>query len=283
MALSKPGIHVGVCAPTYEDVRAVCIEGESGIIAEARRNGIEIRRLQQEPAGDRPPQRVQDPRLLRRETGLHPRPEPVLRAGSMSWRSSGTSPSTMRACMPALRKGENPRMMITTTPKRVRLIRELIEDSRCEFTGEDGGPGPASTSPRPSSAENIHFARKQRERLERKYAGNPSCSQQELRRRDCSPRSTAPVPARAVQRDPRVPRRGHAPAVAPGRRRDRPGHHLHGLLRRVRHRRHGRRGRRGLLLPGGLLRAVLARPADAASSPRRTTATTRTAWSARST
>ena len=42
MALSKPEIHVGVCAPTYEGVRSICFEGESGIIAEARRNGIEI-------------------------------------------------------------------------------------------------------------------------------------------------------------------------------------------------------------------------------------------------
>ena len=42
MALSKPDIHVGVCGPTYDDVRAICIEGQSGLIAEAKRSGVEI-------------------------------------------------------------------------------------------------------------------------------------------------------------------------------------------------------------------------------------------------
>ena len=82
---------------------------------------------------------------------------------------------------PALRKGENPRLMITTTPKRVRLIRDLIEESRWEFTGEDGGAGTGVHLTEAITAENIHFARKQRERLERKYAGNPVMLAQELR------------------------------------------------------------------------------------------------------
>ena len=33
---------------------------------------------------------------------------------------------------PALRKGDRPRMMITTTPKRVRLIRELVNEAQYE-------------------------------------------------------------------------------------------------------------------------------------------------------
>ena len=79
MALSKPDIHVGVCGPTYDDVRAVCLEGESGIIAEAKRNGVEISDYNKNRQEITPPERVQDPRVLRRETGLHPGPEPVLR------------------------------------------------------------------------------------------------------------------------------------------------------------------------------------------------------------
>ena len=82
--------------------------------------------------------------------------------------------------MPALRKGDRPRMMITTTPKRIRLIRKLIDDSEHEFTGKDGGPGTGVHLTQATSAENIHFARKQRERLEREYAGNPVMLQQEL-------------------------------------------------------------------------------------------------------
>ena len=82
--------------------------------------------------------------------------------------------------MPALRLGDRPRLMITTTPKRIRLIRKLIEDSRYEFEGKDGGPGTGVHLTQATSAENIHFSRVQRERLEREYAGNPVMLQQEL-------------------------------------------------------------------------------------------------------
>ena len=42
MALSKPDIHVGVCAPTYDMVRSICFEGDTGIQTEAARNDIPI-------------------------------------------------------------------------------------------------------------------------------------------------------------------------------------------------------------------------------------------------
>jgi len=165
MALSKPGIHVGICAPKYEDVRAVLIEGESGILAEARRNGIEI-----------------GPNAYNKN-----RQEIELDNGSKIRGFSAEKPDSIRGqnlsycwfdelamiryfqfyhegLMPALRKGDKPRMMITTTPKRVRLIRELLE----EATREDE-TGVHLTEA--SSEENIHFSRTQRLRLERKYAG----------------------------------------------------------------------------------------------------------------
>ena len=158
--------------------------------------------------------------------------------------------------MPALRKGERPRLMITTTPKRIRLIRKLIDDSSTSSTGKDGGPGTGVHLTEATSAENIHFSRAQRERLEREYAGNPVMLQQELQGKLLADAAGSPVPDRAVQRDPRLPGQGQAPPVAPRRRGPGPGHHREGHLRRVRHRGHGRGGRRGLLLPGGLLRPV---------------------------
>jgi phage terminase large subunit-like protein len=179
MALSRPDIHVGVCGPTYDDVRAVCLEGESGLIAEAKKNGIEIVDYNKN------------------------RQEVLLANGSKIRGFSAEKPDSIRGqnlsyvwfdelasiryfgffhegLMPALRKGERPRLLITTTPKRIRLIRKLIEDSGYELTGKDGGPGTGVHLTQAISAENIHFSRIARERLEREYAGNPVMLQQEL-------------------------------------------------------------------------------------------------------
>ena len=60
--------------------------------------------------------------------------------------------------------------MITTTPKRVRLIRDLIEKSRWEFTDADGRGGTGVHLTEAISAENIHFSRKKRLQLEKDYA-----------------------------------------------------------------------------------------------------------------
>ena len=180
MALSKPGIYVAVCAPTFEAVRGVCIEGESGIIAEAQRNNVEIRSYNKN------------------------RQELELANGSKIIGASAEKPESIRgynlayvwfdelamiryfsfyheSLQPAMRKGDNPRLLITTTPKRVRLIRDLIEKSRWEFTDADGGEGTGVHLTEAISAENIHFSRKQRLKLEKDYAGNPVMLAQELR------------------------------------------------------------------------------------------------------
>ena len=85
------------------------------------------------------------------------------------------------ALQPAMRKGDNPRLLITTTPKRVKLIRQLIEKSKWEFADADGGEGTGVHLTEAISAENIHFSRKQRLKLEKDYAGNPVMLAQELR------------------------------------------------------------------------------------------------------
>ncbi len=179
MGLSRPSIHLGVCGPTYDEVRAICLEGESGIIAEAGRNGIEIADYNKN------------------------RQEIVLPNGSKIRGFSAEKPDSIRGqnlsfvwfdelasiryfefyhegLMPALRKGDRPRMMITTTPKRIRLIRDLMEDAKHELEGKEGGPGTGVHLTEAVTRENIHFAKAQRERLERKYAGNPVMLQQEL-------------------------------------------------------------------------------------------------------
>jgi phage terminase large subunit-like protein len=183
MALSMPGIHVGVCAPKYDDVRGVCFEGESGVLAEARRSGIEITE-------------GKDYNKNRLEISL---PNGSQIRGFSAERPDSIRGQNLSYCwfdelamiryvqffheglMPALRKGKHPRLLITTTPKRVRLIRKLIDDARYEFAAADGGPGTGVHLTEAIAAENIHFSRVQRERLEREYAGNPVMLAQELR------------------------------------------------------------------------------------------------------
>ncbi len=163
MALSKPGIHIGVCAPTYEAVRSICIEGEAGIVAEAHRNNIEIKdynknRLELHLGGDSKIRgfSAEKPDSIRGENLSFCWFDELAVIRYMAFYHEGL--------MPALRKGENPRMLITTTPKRVRLLRDLLADGENEAeTGVHVTRG--------LSAENPHFARRQREALERKYAG----------------------------------------------------------------------------------------------------------------
>jgi phage terminase large subunit-like protein len=179
MALSKPDIHVGICAPRYDDVRGVCIEGESGLLTEARRNNIEIRDYNKN---------LQVVTLANGSVirGFSAEKPESIRGQNLSfvWFDELASIRYFEfyheGLMPALRKGDNPRMLITTTPKRVRLIRDLIEESRHEFDGPDG-PGTGVHLTEAIAAENIQFSRKRREWLERKYAGNPVMLAQELR------------------------------------------------------------------------------------------------------
>jgi len=165
MALSKPNIHVGICAPKYEDVRAVLIEGESGILAEARRNGIDIG----QNAYNKNRQEIELPNGSKIRGFSAEKPDSI-RGQNLSycWFDELAMIRYFafyhEGLMPALRKGDQPRMMITTTPKRVRLIRELLADAENE-----AATGVHLTEA--SSAENIHFSRRQREALERKYKG----------------------------------------------------------------------------------------------------------------
>ncbi len=171
MAIARPGIYLGVCAPTYEGVRAICFEGEAGVIAEARRNGIEVKDYNKNRLeivlGNESKIRgfsAEKPDSVRGENLSYCWFDELAVIRYMAFYHEGL--------MPALRKGENPRMVISTTPKRVRLLRDLLTDAENE----------AETDvhvTRGLTAENPHFAKRQREALERKYA-NTYLLKQEL-------------------------------------------------------------------------------------------------------
>jgi phage terminase large subunit-like protein len=163
MALSAPGIYLAVCAPTDKAVRSICFEGEAGIIAEARRNGVEIKdynknRLEIQIGNDSKIRgfSAEKPDSIRGENLSFAWFDELAVIRYMAFYHEGL--------MPAMRKGDNPRMLITTTPKRIRILRELLADGENEAeTGVHVTRG--------LTAENRHFAKRQRQALERKYAG----------------------------------------------------------------------------------------------------------------
>ena len=163
MALSKPGIYIGVCAPTDKAVRSICLEGESGVVAVARVNGVEIvdynkNRLEITFANESKIRgfSAEKPDSIRGENLSYAWFDELAMIRYFQFYHEGLQP--------ALRKGDNPRLLITTTPKRVRLLRDLLE--RGENEAETG-----VHVTRGRTAENPHYAKRQRENLERKYAG----------------------------------------------------------------------------------------------------------------
>ena len=177
--------------------------------------------------------------------------------------------------MPALRKGENPRMIITTTPKRVRLLRDLLADGENEAeTGVHVTRG--------HSQENPHFARRQREALERKYAGT-YLLKQELEGELVGEVDGCLFPVEQFNETRVFPDKDALPqwrrvvvAIDPATTSKRLSDES-GIVVMA------EGDRRGLLLPGGLLRAGSPLTSRCGSSPRRSTGTARTASSVKST
>ncbi|GAA4626915.1 DNA-packaging protein [Actinoallomurus vinaceus] len=121
-ALEQPGSEWGIFAPTFRDVRKVCIEGSTGILAQLgygeldqyRRNelllvlsnGSKIYGYSADM-----PERVRGANLWGawvEELG--------------SWRYPAT---WYEGLVPALRIGENPRIIVTTTPRATTLIKDI--------------------------------------------------------------------------------------------------------------------------------------------------------------
>lgn len=121
-ALTYPGSAWCCIAPTFSDTRRICIEGSSGLLralrkeelSNYRRNDLEIELANGSViygfSADRP-DRVRGSNLWggwADELG--------------SWRYEAT---WHEGLMPALRIGERPRMLVTTTPRGTALLREL--------------------------------------------------------------------------------------------------------------------------------------------------------------
>lgn len=121
-ALTYPGSAWAVIAPTFSDTRRVCIEGSSGLltaltkdeISSYRRNDLEIELVNGSIiygfSADRP-DRVRGSNLWGGWADE-----------LASWRYEAT---WHEGLMPALRIGEKPRMLVTTTPRGTTLLREL--------------------------------------------------------------------------------------------------------------------------------------------------------------
>lgn len=121
-AATYPGSEWAIVAPTFSDTRRICIEGSAGLLRAMhkeevvgyRRNDLEIELVNGSRiygfSADRP-DRVRGSNLWGAwldEVG--------------SWRYDATFHEGL---MPALRKGEHPRIIVTTTPRGTSLLREL--------------------------------------------------------------------------------------------------------------------------------------------------------------
>jgi len=159
--MAQPGTHWGVAAPTIGDVERTCFLGESGILSVAEPGDI--------PANG---YNVNKARI-------------TLANGSVIQGYSADSAERARGAnmygcwcdelalfkyesffhevlQPALRKGEA-RMLITTTPKRMRLLRQILRKA--------DDPANHIHVTRASSDENPHFSKVRLDELKSNYAG----------------------------------------------------------------------------------------------------------------
>ena len=132
VALSEPDIYVGVCAPTFAQVRDICLEGKhSGILNVAQPGEI--------LSGDKGYNRSNLQVKLRNGSiiqGFSAQNPDSIRGADLSyaWIDELAMIQYVRfydyGLRPALRhspKNNPPRLLITTTPKRSRLIRGLLD------------------------------------------------------------------------------------------------------------------------------------------------------------
>ena len=129
-AANNPGHQVAVVAPTFNDVRGTCFEGVSGLLAVI------------------PPEIVADYNKSRQE--LHLSNGALIRGFSADTPDRLRGPQFHRAwcdelaawqypdawdqLMFGLRLGDDPRAIVTTTPRPTPLVRRLVTDQRNRIT-----------------------------------------------------------------------------------------------------------------------------------------------------
>ena len=131
------GVLYGIVAPTLGDGRDIAVEGESGVLSVLHRRGFEpgtdyqwnrslleltfhATASKARVFGSEKPDRLRGPNLHR-----------AWCEELASWKDAGLGDelnTTWNNLTLALRKGTDPRILITTTPRRVKLIRELMDD-----------------------------------------------------------------------------------------------------------------------------------------------------------
>lgn len=130
--LDHPGWRYAVVAPTFGDARYICIEGESGVQAVLAEMGIEDyawnRSLGELVFGNGAQLNLYSAEKPDRLRG--PQHHRAWCEELASWRDAHKGDvlgSTWNNLVLGLRLGDDPRIIITTTPKRVALVRELSE------------------------------------------------------------------------------------------------------------------------------------------------------------
>ncbi|MFA6364587.1 DNA-packaging protein [Methanoregula sp.] len=126
-----PRSRGALIAPTAADARDVMVEGESGILAISPDNFMPLyepskRRLTWPNGTIATLYSGEEPNRLR-----GPQHHWVWADEMASWKY----PETWDMALFGLRLGKNPRAVITTTPRPIAIIKELMKDPRCVVTG----------------------------------------------------------------------------------------------------------------------------------------------------
>lgn len=127
----NPGVYVGVIAPTFDDIRHTCIEGESGFLSCCPEQLIEnynrslftielTNKSIMRGFSSQKPDRLRGPQHHR-----------VWCEELAAWENPTDVWDMMKF---GLRLGKNPQKIITTTPRPIKLIRDLVEDPATSFT-----------------------------------------------------------------------------------------------------------------------------------------------------
>ena len=130
-AREVPGCRLALVAPTASDTRDVMVEGESGILSISSDGFMPVyepskRRLTWPNDSIATLYSAEEPNRLRGP------------AHHFAWcdeLASWKYPEAWDMLLFGLRLGANPRAVITTTPRPIPIIKELMKDSRCVVTG----------------------------------------------------------------------------------------------------------------------------------------------------
>jgi phage terminase large subunit-like protein len=144
-AAANPGVRVAVVSPTNNDCRAVCFEGESGLLEKIPRAILAKSKYRRDeitltlPNGSmligysaEKPDRLRGPQHHRAWGD-----ELASWGATVSGGKASEGPRLKEAWSNldfGLRLGTNPQILVTTTPRPIKFIRELIKNPRSAYT-----------------------------------------------------------------------------------------------------------------------------------------------------